>query len=190
MVARSSVDGTTATYPVAETVQVDSQCHTVIVPARVAAETAKQAAAVATAAVASLAGGGIFGVELFAMPDGSVLLNEIAPRPHNSGHLTIEGCETSQFEQHVRAVCNLPLGSTQQRTPIAAMANLLGDLWTPDGQAPEWIAALADPSVSLHLYGKEQAKPSRKMGHLTMTGHDRETVVRRLSDARSKLPQA
>ena len=89
MVARSSVDGTTATYPVAETVQVDSQCHTVIVPARVAAETAKQAAAVATAAVASLAGGGIFGVELFAMPDGSVLLNEIAPRPHNSGHYTL-----------------------------------------------------------------------------------------------------
>mmetsp|Transcript_4348 Transcript_4348/g.8408 ORF Transcript_4348/g.8408 Transcript_4348/m.8408 type:complete len:379 (+) Transcript_4348:3-1139(+) len=168
MVARS-VDGTTATYPVAETEQVDSQCHTVIVPARVAAETAKQAAAVATAAVASLAGGGIFGVELFAMPDGSVLLNEIAPRPHNSGHYTLDAALTDQHEQHLRAVLGLPLGGTALKVPAVGMLNVIG---SADGELTTTLRpvarALALPRASVHWYGKTPPKPRRKMGHLNV----------------------
>jgi 5-(carboxyamino)imidazole ribonucleotide synthase len=104
-------------------------------------------------------------IEMFITTDG-IIVNELAPRPHNSGHWTIEGAVTSQFEQHVRAVCGLPLGSTELRAPAAAMANLLGDCW-PD---PDWVGALADPRVNLHLYGKLTARIGRKMGHLTAVG--------------------
>jgi len=107
---------------------------------------------------------GVACVEFFVTRDGRVLVNEIAPRPHNSGHLTIEACETSQFEQQVRAVCGLPLGSTRQRSP-AAMANVLGECWA-QGE-PDWDAALSVPGVSLLLYGKSEPRPGRKMGHLT-----------------------
>ncbi|MEI7781918.1 MAG: ATP-grasp domain-containing protein, partial [Planctomycetota bacterium] len=107
---------------------------------------------------------GVACVEFFVTRDGRVLVNEIAPRPHNSGHLTIAACETSQFEQQVRAVCGLPLGSPKQLAP-AAMANLLGDCWA-NGE-PDWPAALAVPGVSLMLYGKSDPRPGRKMGHLT-----------------------
>jgi 5-(carboxyamino)imidazole ribonucleotide synthase len=107
---------------------------------------------------------GVACVEFFVTVDGGLLVNEIAPRPHNSGHLTIEGAFTSQFEQQVRAVCGLPLGSTSPRAP-AAMANLLGDCWQRG--EPDWAAALAVPGVSLHLYGKSSPRPGRKMGHLT-----------------------
>jgi len=168
MVARSS-DGTTATYPVAETEQVDSQCTTVIVPARVSAQMAKQAAAVATKAVASLAGGGIFGVELFAMPDGSVLLNEIAPRPHNSGHYTMDAALTDQHEQHLRAVLGLPLGGTALKVPAVGMLNVIG---SADGELATTLRpvarALAMPRASVHWYGKSPPKPRRKMGHLNV----------------------
>jgi len=168
MVARSS-DGTTATYPVAETEQVDSQCTTVIVPARVSAQMAKQAAAVATKAVASLAGGGIFGVELFAMPDGSVLLNEIAPRPHNSGHYTMDAALTDQHEQHLRAVLGLPLGCTALKVPAVGMLNVIG---SADGELATTLRpvarALAMPRASVHWYGKSPPKPRRKMGHLNV----------------------
>ena len=99
--------------------------------------------------------------------DGKLLVNELAPRPHNSGHLTIDACVTSQFEQQLRAVCGLPLGDTRRHQP-AAMANLLGDLW--DLGPPNWAAALAIPGVKLHLYGKAEPRPGRKMGHLTALG--------------------
>jgi len=168
MVARSS-DGTTATYPVAETEQVDSQCTTVIVPARVSVEMAKQAAAVATTAVASLAGGGIFGVELFAMPDGTVLLNEIAPRPHNSGHYTMDAALTDQHEQHLRAVLGLPLGGTALKVPAVGMLNVIG---SADGELATTLRpvarALSMPRASVHWYGKSPPKPRRKMGHLNV----------------------
>lgn len=107
---------------------------------------------------------GVLCVELFLLPDGGVVVNEIAPRPHNSGHLTIDAHRCCQFEQQVRAICGLPLGSTIQHTP-AAMANLLGDLWSP--QPPDFPAALRQPNLKLHLYGKQEARPGRKMGHLT-----------------------
>jgi 5-(carboxyamino)imidazole ribonucleotide synthase len=107
---------------------------------------------------------GVTCIEFFLTPGDALLINEIAPRPHNSGHLTIEAAATSQFEQHIRAVCGLPLGSTRQRQP-AAMANLLGDLWSEE--VPDWPAALSYPDVKLHLYGKHEARAGRKMGHLT-----------------------
>jgi 5-(carboxyamino)imidazole ribonucleotide synthase len=107
---------------------------------------------------------GILCVEFFVARDGRLLINELAPRPHNSGHLTFDACRTSQFEQQLRAICGLPLGSSELLQP-AAMANLLGDLWT-NGE-PDWRAALAVPEVKLHLYGKTVPRPGRKMGHLT-----------------------
>jgi 5-(carboxyamino)imidazole ribonucleotide synthase len=118
-----------------------------------------------------------------------VLVNEIAPRTHNSGHLTIEACETSQFEQQVRAVCGLPLGSTRRVGP-AAMANLLGDCWGDDPvrspREPDWAAALAVPGVRLHLYGKREPRRGRKMGHLTALAETPAEAVARVSEARRR----
>ncbi len=127
---------------------------------------------------------GVLCVEFFLTRDGSLLINELAPRPHNSGHLTIDACVTSQFEQQLRAVCGLPLGSTEMLRP-AAMANLLGDIWT-SGE-PHWDAALALPEVKLHLYGKSEARPGRKMGHLTATAASAPLAERLVRDARSRL---
>ena len=136
-------------------------------PADVDAATASEAIALGRSVMEALDVVGVCCTELFQRPDGSLLINEIAPRPHNSGHLTIEAHATSQFEQQVRAVCGLPLGSCRQRVP-AAMANLLGDLWLP--APPRFAAALAQPEAALHLYGKTEARPGRKMGHITATG--------------------
>jgi 5-(carboxyamino)imidazole ribonucleotide synthase len=115
---------------------------------------------------------------MFVTRRGSLLINELAPRTHNSGHLTVDACVTSQFEQQLRAVCGLPLGSTDRLRP-AAMANLLGDLWS-EGE-PDWAAASGFPEVKLHLYGKAEARPGRKMGHLTAlaatTGEARDRVL-------------
>jgi 5-(carboxyamino)imidazole ribonucleotide synthase len=127
---------------------------------------------------------GVACVEFFLTSDGRLLVNEIAPRPHNSGHLTIEACETSQFEQQVRALCGLPLGSTRQIAP-AAMANLLGDCWS--GAEPDWAAALAMPGVSLHLYGKSEPRPGRKMGHLTAVAETVDQAVANVILARDRL---
>ena len=124
---------------------------------------------------------GIACVEYFLDRDENLIINEIAPRVHNSGHFTFDACVTSQFEQQVRAVCGLPLGSTEQPRP-AAMANLLGDLWA-NGE-PDWTAALAIPEVKLHLYGKQEARPGRKMGHLTAMADTREQAVERVVEAR------
>lgn len=128
---------------------------------------------------------GVACVEYFLDRDGNlIIINEIAPRVHNSGHFTFDACVTSQFEQQVRAVCGLPLGSTDQPRP-AAMANLLGDLWA-NGE-PDWAAALAIPEVKLHLYGKQEARPGRKMGHLTAMADTREQAVERVEEARKCL---
>ena len=127
---------------------------------------------------------GVLCVELFLDQNGELLVNELAPRPHNSGHLTIEACPSSQFDQQLRAVCGLPLGDTQRQRPTA-MANLLGDLWA-QGE-PDWAAALSAPSVNLHLYGKAEPRPGRKMGHLTASAPDRDEAVRRVQAARAAL---
>ncbi len=127
---------------------------------------------------------GVLCVEMFLGRDGSLTVNELAPRPHNSGHLTVDACTTSQFEQQLRAVCALPLGSTAQHRP-AAMANLLGDLWN-HGE-PDWPAALAVPGVKLHLYEKLEARAGRKMGHLTALADTAEEARDRVLEARRAL---
>jgi 5-(carboxyamino)imidazole ribonucleotide synthase len=127
---------------------------------------------------------GLLCVEFFVTTDGELLVNEMAPRPHNSGHLTFDASVTSQFEQQVRAICGLPLGSTELLRP-AAMANLLGDLWT--GGEPNWIAACRQRDVKLHLYGKTQARPGRKMGHITALGETVAEAQERVVSARDAL---
>ncbi|MXZ74933.1 MAG: 5-(carboxyamino)imidazole ribonucleotide synthase [Gemmatimonadetes bacterium] len=127
---------------------------------------------------------GVACVEYFLDRDENLIINEIAPRVHNSGHFTFDACVTSQFEQQVRAVCGMPLGSTDQPRP-AAMANLLGDLWA-NGE-PDWTSALAIPEVKLHLYGKQEARPGRKMGHLTAMADTQEQAVERVVEARKSL---
>jgi 5-(carboxyamino)imidazole ribonucleotide synthase len=149
-------------------------------PSRVAA--AEMARAIAT----GLDLVGVLCVEFFVEKGGGLIVNELAPRPHNSGHLTVDACVTSQFEQQLRAVCGLPLGSARATSP-AAMANLLGDLWPAGGGEPDWLAALAFPEVKLHLYGKGEARPGRKMGHLTALAPTAEEAVERVLAARRAL---
>ena len=130
---------------------------------------------------------GVLCVEFFVTMDGRLIINELAPRPHNSGHWTIEGAEISQFEQQLRAVCGLPLGATVLRTGGAAMANLLGDVW--ETASPNWPAALAFPGLHLHLYGKSEARPGRKMGHLTVVADSPEKAAALVRTARAALTE-
>jgi 5-(carboxyamino)imidazole ribonucleotide synthase len=155
-----------------------------IAPARVAPNVAREAVELARCVLERLGVVGVLCVEFFVTRDGALLINELAPRPHNSGHLTVDACVTSQFEQQLRAVCGLPLGSTDMHRP-AAMANLLGDLWA-NGE-PDWRAACAFPGVTLHLYGKLEPRPGRKMGHLTALNHDPEEAYRTVLAARRSL---
>ena len=127
---------------------------------------------------------GVLCAEFFLTRDRQILINELAPRPHNSGHLTIDACITSQFEQQLRAVCGLPLGSTEMLRP-AAMANLLGEMWTD--RDPDWVSALVSPDVKLHLYGKTEARLGRKMGHLTATGDSPSAAASLVRAARARL---
>jgi 5-(carboxyamino)imidazole ribonucleotide synthase len=177
-------DGATRSYPVAETVQREHICHIVRVPAPLPPAEAAAATALALSAVEAVDGVGIFGVELFELPDGRVLFNELAPRPHNSGHYTIEGCITSQFENHLRAVLGWPLGATTLRAPAAVMINLLGRRAGPvAADAPR--RALAVPDAHLHLYGKRESRPGRKLGHVTALGASlaiAETIARQAAD--------
>lgn len=152
-----------------------------VLPASVPDVIATRAQAVACGIAASLGVEGLLAVELFLVRDGRLLVNELAPRPHNTFHSTERGCATSQFEQLVRATCDLPLGSTELLRP-AAIANLLGDLWT-DG-TPDFAAALRIPTVRLHLYGKISARPGRKMGHLSAVGQTGDEAVERVLTAR------
>lgn len=145
-----------------------------IAPAAVSAAVREQAIDIATRIVTALDYVGIMGVEFFLNADDTLLVNEMAPRPHNSGHHTIDACATSQFEQQLRAVCDLPLGSTTLLCP-AVMLNLLGDMWPAVDVSPDWTALLADGSASLHLYGKKRAIERRKMGHATFLGIDAES---------------
>jgi 5-(carboxyamino)imidazole ribonucleotide synthase len=148
-------------------------------PARISDRVCRDAIEIARVVLEKLDVVGVLCVEFFLTREGRLLINELAPRPHNSGHFTFDACVTSQFEQQLRTVCGLPLGSPEQLCN-AAMANLLGDLWH-DGE-PDWSAALALSGVKLHLYGKMQARPGRKMGHLTALGPDASDVVRRARD--------
>ena len=154
-------------------------------PAPVPARVREEVLAIAREVLERFEVVGVLCVELFLLADGTLMVNELAPRPHNSGHLTIDAHACCQFEQQVRAVCGLPLGSTERLVPAAAMANLLGDLWARG--APNWAAALADPAVNLHLYGKDAALPGRKMGHLSVLAATLEDAERRALAARAAL---
>jgi len=188
IVART-VDGRTQCFPVFENDHENHVLDITTIPASLSSGFAARAEEVALAAVELLDVVGLLCIELFVMDDGDLMINEVAPRPHNSGHLSIEALETSQFQQHVRAVCGLTLGSTEPISGGAAMANLLGDLWTDDGAPPDWNQALSVPGVHLHLYGKAVAKPGRKMGHLTATADSVEQAKHRVLQARQALSE-
>jgi phosphoribosylaminoimidazole carboxylase len=173
------LDGSVVAYPVVETVQKDNICHTVSAPAAIPNKVRQQAQEIALAAVRTLDGAGIFGVELFLQADGKVLLNEIAPRPHNSGHYTIEACDTSQFEQHIRAITGLTLGKADLRVPAAVMVNILGQE-TAEATQELVDKAINIPGANLHWYGKSESRPERKMGHVTLTGETLEDISERL----------
>jgi len=153
-------------------------------PARIPPNVARDAAAITNSVVEALDVVGVMCVEFFLSRDGRLLINELAPRPHNSGHLTIDSHVTCQFEQQVRAVCGLPLGPTRQITS-SAMANLLGEIWT--GAGPNWVSTCLDPDVKLHLYGKLAARPGRKMGHLTAIADTPDEAVAKVLAARNSL---
>jgi 5-(carboxyamino)imidazole ribonucleotide synthase len=164
IVARSR-NGAWAAYPPVENHHVNHILDTTIAPARINPETATRAEAIARYVAEKLDLVGVLAVEMFVLPSGEVLVNELAPRPHNSGHWTIDACVTSQFEQLVRAMCGLPLGAVAHHSD-AVMKNLIGD------DVTKWREALADPFTKLHLYGKHQVQPGRKMGHVTrLTPH-------------------
>ncbi|WP_235908833.1 5-(carboxyamino)imidazole ribonucleotide synthase [Roseiconus nitratireducens] len=186
VVARSAV-GEVRCFPPFENDHSNHILDVSFCPSTLSAEVAEQALAIATRAAETIDLTGVLCVELFVINEQELMINEVAPRPHNSGHLTIEACPTSQFEQHVRAVCGLPLGDCDLRVGGAAMANLLGDLWDRQGNAPDWTGVLRTPTVSLHLYGKSDAKPGRKMGHLTATAADAERARGRVLAARGAL---
>jgi len=160
VIAARTPSGKTGCFPVVRNEHRHHILYKTHAPAGIAATTAEQAEAVALSAIEAMDLVGLLAVEMFACADGSVLANEVAPRPHNSGHWSIEGCATSQFQQLVRAVCDLPLGSTEILHP-SEMTNLLGD------DIDAWAEILAEPNAHLHLYGKADAKPGRKMGHVT-----------------------
>ncbi|MEO8537235.1 MAG: 5-(carboxyamino)imidazole ribonucleotide synthase, partial [Betaproteobacteria bacterium] len=172
IVARDDA-GNVVTWPVAENRHRDGILDMSILPARVADDLARRARDVATAVATALEYRGVLCVELFVARDGALLINEIAPRPHNSGHASIDACVTSQFEQQVRVLAALPLGDTHQHTP-AVMVNVLGDVWF-DGERtaprePQWARVLAHGGAKLHLYGKREPRRGRKMGHVTCLG--------------------
>lgn len=177
-------EGEFAHYGVIENDHADHILDVSFAPADVADSTAKQAVEIARSIAEVFDYVGTFCVEFFLESSGTLRVNEIAPRPHNSGHLTFDACVTSQFEQQVRAVCGLPLGSTEFYRP-AAMANLLGDVWA-NGE-PNWPAALKDPAVKLHLYGKSDPRPGRKMGHLTATADSPQKAAEIVRAARERL---
>jgi 5-(carboxyamino)imidazole ribonucleotide synthase len=184
VVAARGQDGTFAHFGVVENVHVNHILDTTVALAEVAPEIARDAVEITRGILDALGVVGTTCVEFFVTQQGKLLVNEIAPRPHNSGHWTIDACVTSQFEEQLRAVCGLPLGATTQLRP-AAMANLLGDLWA-HGE-PDWTAACAIPNVSLHLYGKHDARPGRKMGHLTALAETTSDALHTVRAARGTL---
>lgn len=162
-------DGKTSVYPAAENIHRGGILHTTITPAHVSASVENKARALAVSLAKKLGHVGVMAVELFLLKDGTLLVNEIAPRVHNSGHFTLGACAVSQFEQHLRAICGLPLAGGELLSPVV-MVNLLGELW--DKGEPRWDKILNNPRARLHLYGKKKAAPGRKMGHVLLLGKD------------------
>jgi 5-(carboxyamino)imidazole ribonucleotide synthase len=185
MVARSA-DGSVVAYDPAENRHRHHILDVSIVPARVSPAVAAEAKIIACQVADALEYDGIMGVEFFYLPDGSLLVNEMAPRPHNSGHHTLDACATSQFEQQVRVICGLPAGSPKLLSPVV-MLNLLGDMWPDELVAPDWSPLFADGSAFLHLYGKRRAIGRRKMGHANFLGAEVEDALKRAELIKTEL---
>jgi len=183
--ARSQSGEVVCFFPV-ENIHKDGILDVTIAPARIAPDLAARAEQLASQILTGLNVVGVMAVEMFVKRDGQIMVNELAPRPHNSGHYSIDACVTSQFEQQVRVLCGLPLGTVTMHGP-AVMVNLLGDIWEEAGGTPNFAAALALPGVKLHLYGKEEARRGRKMGHLTVLADQIETALERATAARMRL---
>ncbi len=185
MVAKS-IDGSIVTYPVVETIHERNICIIVKAPAQVSEEIAAKANQIALSVAALLEGAGTYGIEMFLDDSDDVIVNEIAPRVHNSGHYTMDASVTSQFEQHIRAITGLPLGDTSMIVPSAVMVNILGER-----NGPTVLSGVDDvlriPNVRLHLYGKSPTKVDRKMGHITATGNSQAEALQRAKLARKKL---
>ena len=185
MIAKN-MKGQIKIYPVVQTLHKDSICDTAIVPAPISKTDYHKAQRLAKKVSKTMEGAGVFGIEMFLNMDNNVLVNEIAPRVHNSGHYTIEGCVTSQFEQHIRAIANLPLGNTDLISKVVVMKNILGEkngLGIPFGIEK----ALAIPGVSLHIYGKKESRLNRKMGHITVIGNNVRECLRKANQARRMI---
>ncbi len=178
VMAARGADGSIVTYDPAENRHRHRILDVSIIPARISPAVALEAAAIARRVLDALDYRGILGVEFFLKSDGSLLVNEIAPRPHNSGHHTLDACATSQFEQQLRAVIGLPLGSPRLLSPVT-MLNLLGDFWVDESTPPDWVPLFEDGEASLHLYGKRRALERRKMGHANFLGTTAEAALAR-----------
>lgn len=185
MVARG-LNGEVRIYPVVETIHERNICVEVRAPAEITTAERAKAEALALQVAENLEGAGVFGIEMFLTADGEVLVNEIAPRVHNSGHYTMDACRTSQFEQHIRAITGLPLGDTSLMAPAAVMINILGERDGPTA-VTGLKEALTIPHVSVHLYGKSPTKIDRKMGHINATGETIEQARKRAVEARGRI---
>jgi 5-(carboxyamino)imidazole ribonucleotide synthase len=172
-------------FPVAENEHAGGILDISVVPARLSAKLESEVLGAAARIADGLEYCGVMAVEFFISSDQEVLVNEMAPRPHNSGHYTLDACDTSQFEQQVRMICGLPAGSTRQHTAVA-MWNLMGDIWPSQGN-PEWSRILDLPAAKLHLYGKREARKGRKMGHLNCLADDTTKALNLLAEAKQKL---
>ena len=172
-------------FPVAENIHQQGILHQTIVPARIDQEIQQSASDAAQKIAEHLKFIGVMAVEFFYTQEGQLLVNEMAPRTHNSGHFSIDACITSQFEQQLRMVCNLPFGSTELLSPVVMM-NLLGDVWR-DGQSPDWVKVLQQKSLRLHLYGKQEARAGRKMGHFCVLDGVNNTALQKAEEAYASL---
>ncbi len=186
VVLARGVQGQIQVYPLAENAHRQGILHTTCVPAHVDDSVRLRAEDLAVSLAEALDYCGVMAVELFLLEDDTLLINEVAPRPHNSGHFTFGACVTSQFEQHLRAICGLPLGNSALMHPVA-MVNLLGDLWR--NGPPRWDHLLAHPQVRLHLYGKTQAGPGRKMGHFLLLDENPKRALDQADALLSSLTQ-
>lgn len=184
MVARTKNE--IKTYPVVQTIQKNHICHIIIAPANINRKKADEAKEIAVQAVKAVKGFGIYGVELFLGNNGKLLVNEMAPRPHNSGHYTIEGCICSQFENHIRSVLNLPLGSDEMVRPYAVMINILGKR-NGTGNVKNYDTVLKNENINLHMYDKEESRIGRKMGHITIIGHNIKTLLNQAKAAEKQI---
>ena len=187
VVLARGIDGEVVTYPVAENIHESGILDVSIVPARIDKTRQENVISMAKDIATALNYVGVMAVEFF-ISNGQLLVNEIAPRPHNSGHYTLDACMTDQFEQQVRAVCGLPLGDTSLLSPVV-MINMLGDIWH-NGAAPQWQKLLDHPNVKLHLYGKREARPGRKMGHFNVLSANIDDAITLAEDLKHQLSKA